>query len=175
MKNLLVTLGLSVLLLGSCGPTGPGLDDAVQFNDQLVKAEKLCVLFEKNFFDVCQTLDSVKIRQTYAVFRMRLVSAAGTMQALKEIPEFESFRRCGSDLVEGFRKMIDREYAEYANYYCIPSDKYTEQDEKNCVALAGKINAAIEPLVKKFTDEQEIFAKKWHLILEDRPDSLSTK
>jgi hypothetical protein len=175
MKKLLALLSLSLFFASSCGPTGPTMDDAVTFNDQLVKAEKLCVLFEKQFFDVCQTLDSAQIKQAYEAFRARLDSAAGTMKSLKEVPEFAGFRNSGTALVEGFRKMISREYVDYARYYCIPAEKYTEEDEKKCVALAAAINGAIEPLVKNFTSEQEAFAKKWNLMLVDRPDSLITK
>lgn len=168
-------LFLSALIFSSCGPTPPGTEEVVNFNDQLVKAEKQCVLFEKEFLDVCQTLDTLQIRQAYKTFKSQLDSAAATLKNLKEVPEFAAFRQCGTDLLAAFSRMIDKEYLDYANFYCIPADKYTDEDEEKCVALAGKINAAIEPLVKKFTDEQEAFAKKWGLMLVDTPDSLVTK
>lgn len=175
MKKTLLLLTLGSLFTTSCGPTPPSTEEVVSFNEQLVKAEKLCVLFEKEFLDVCQTLDTVQIRQTYHTFKSRIDSAAATMKNLKEVSEFASFRKCGTDLVARFTQMIGKEYLQYANFYCIPADKYTDEDEEKCVALAGKINAAIEPLVTKFTDEQEAFAKKWGLTLVDTPDSLVTK
>ena len=162
MKKLILPLIAISILLTSCGPTA---HDAAEFSDSMVAAQKGCIEGEKNFYKTCDGLNAIEIKSSYASFTKQVDSSLKLLQDIKENKEFSEFKENALMLVAAYKDLIPKEYNEYAQIYSIPGDQYTTQDSIRCVEVAERINSTLNPLVKSFIAEQEVFAKKWNFTL----------
>lgn len=162
MKKIILFLFAAALFLTSCGPS---TNDAVNFNDSLVAAQKACINSEKDFYKSCNGLDAAEIKKAYESFNTTVDASLKTLQSLKEEKEFTNFKENALSLVGAYKKLMPQEYNEYAKIYAMPAETYTLQDSIRCVEVAAKINTTLNPLVTGFISAQEAFAKEWNFTL----------
>lgn len=160
-KTFLPLLGM-VLLLVACGPTK---DDAKNFNDKVVRAQKDCFSAESDFYKVCDGFNPDEIKTALATFKSKVKSCLVRAEATESNSEFDAFRQSAVNLLKEYDNMLEKEFTEYAELYSIPSEEFTEEDEAHQKEIADKINTSLDLLNKNFISEQDRFAAKWELTL----------
>lgn len=160
-KTFLPFLGI-LLFLVACGPTK---DDAINFNDQVVGAQKDCLGAESDFYNVCDGLNADEIKTALVAFKTKVKVCVARAEATTSNEDFDAYRQSVVNLLKEYENMMEKEFTEYAGLYSIPTEEYTEDDEVRQKELADKINTSLDLLNKNFISEQKRFADKWGFTL----------
>lgn len=163
-KQFLPFIGI-LFLLSSCGPTK---DDAINFNDRIVSAQKSCLKAEGDFYDVCDKLNPTDIKKAFEDFETSVNACIKKIENAEAHEEFDAYKQSAANLLKAYKEMLSKEFSEYARLYSIPTEEYTKEDEDEQKELAAKINTSLNLLNKNFIDEQERFADKWDFRLEKK-------
>lgn len=162
MKKIILPFIIISAVLVACGPTK---DDAVNFNDQIVSAQKSCLKAEGDFYDVCDKLNPDDIKKAFADFQSSVNVSVKKIEEAEAHDDFDAYRQSAVNLLNAYKKMLDLEFANYADLYCIPTKDFTEADEERQKELSAKINTSLDLLNKNFIAEQQRFADKWDFTL----------
>ena len=162
MKKTFLPLLAMLFLLVACGPTK---DDAINFNDKVVGAQKDCLGAESDFYNVCDGLNSDEIKTALTAFKTKVKSCVARAEATESNSDFDAYRQSAVNLLKKYENMLENEFTEYAGLYSIPTEEYTEDDEVRQKELANKINTSLDLLNKNFIAEQQRFADKWGFTL----------
>src|ERR1051325_3432996 len=156
-KGFLPLVGILFLLV-SCGPTK---QNAIDFNDEIVDAQKACLAAESDFYNVCDSLNPDDIKTALATFKTKVKDCVSKVEGSKADKEFDAYRQSAVNLLKEYENMLDKEFTEYAGLYSIATDDYTDDDAARQKELANKINTSLDLLNKNFIAEQQRFADKW--------------
>lgn len=164
MKKLFILFGLFTILFTSCGPTQ---DDVVKANDAFVDIIDKCSVAEKSFFDVCETFVPASIDKELKTFMSVCENAKKEIEALKVHKEVETLKSSALKLVDAYIAEKPN-YTEYAKLYSISNEEYTEEDEEQTAEVSNKINTVIDGGFQDFASTQDVFAKKYNFIIEEK-------
>ena len=165
MKKITIPFICFLFLFFSCGPTK---DDAITFNDRIVSIQKTCLAAEGAFYDVCDKLNPADIKIAFEDFKTSVNSCVEKVEKTEAHQDFDAYKQSAVNLLNAYKNMLDKEFAEYARLYSIPSEEYTDQDEATQKVLSAKINTSLDLLNKNFITEQDRFVAKWGFTLTNK-------
>lgn len=156
MKNLLfIPFFLMVLL--ACGP---GKREAVAMNDQMVSAVDKCTNAENAFFETCASYNPAKIDPALKELTAVCKQVKAELEAKKVHEKFAKFKETTEHLVNTYVG-LEKDYAEYARLYSIPTESFTAEDEALTSTTAGKITDTLKKEYDAFKAVQKEFSKEF--------------
>jgi hypothetical protein len=156
MKHLLI-IPFFLLMMLACGP---GKNEAIAVNDQMVSAVDKCTKAENAFFETCATYNPARIEPALK----ELIKVCGEVKAELEGEQvhekFAKFKETTLHLVNTYVG-LEKEYREYARLYSIPTENFTEADETQTSATAGKITDTLNKEYDTFKATQKEFSNEY--------------
>lgn len=156
MKKLLIIPFFLITML-ACGP---GKNDAIAVNDQMVNAVDKCTKAENSFFETCATYNPAKINPALKELTSICKQVKTELEAEQVHEKFTKFKETTLHLVSTYVS-LEKEYVEYARLYSIPTENFTEQDETQTSSTAGKITDALNKEYDAFKAVQKDFSKEF--------------
>lgn len=156
MKNLLI-IPFFLMMMLACGP---GKTEAIAMNDRMVNTVDKCTKAENSFFETCATYNPAKIDPALKALTKVCKQVKTELEAEKVHEKFTKFKETTLHLVNTYVS-LEKEYAEYARLYSIPTEKFTEEDETLTSATAGKITDALNKEYEAFKTTQKEFSTEY--------------
>jgi hypothetical protein len=157
MKKLLL-LPFFAMLMFACGP---GKNDVIKLNNDMVAQVSKCSLAEKSFFEACSSYNPSTINRALKEFTATCKKVKAELEATDVHEDLAKLKASALHLA-GTYVGLEKEYAEYARLYSIPTEKYSAEDEKQTSITAGKINDAINAEFDANKATQKEFSEKYH-------------
>lgn len=156
MKKLLL-LPFFLITMLACGPSK---NDAINVNDQMVNAVDKCTKAENAFFEACATYNAAKIDPALKELTTVCKQVKTELEAKKVHEKFTKFRETAQHLVNTYVG-LEKDYAEYARLYSIPTEEFTAEDEKQTSETAGKISDTLNKEYDTFKAVQKEFSNEF--------------
>lgn len=156
MKNLLI-IPFFLLMMLACGP---GKNEAIAMNDQMVNAVDKCTKAENAFFETCATYNPAKINPALKELTRVCKQVKTELEAEQVHEKFTKFKETTLHLVNTYVG-LEKEYVEYARLYSIPTESFTAEDETQTSATAGKITDTLNKEYEVFKATQKEFSKDY--------------
>lgn len=156
MKKLLA-IPFFLLIMLACGPSK---NQVINFNDEVVESVSKCSKAEKTFFETCSTYNPTAISAALNIFTKACKDSKSELEGKKPHEDLTKLKESALHLVTTYVG-LEKEYAEYARLYSIPTGDYTAEDEKQTSSTAGKINDAINAEYDAFKATQKEFSEKY--------------
>lgn len=150
MKKLLI-LPFFLITMLACGP---GKNDAIAVNDQMVNAVDKCTKAENTFFETCATYNPAKIDAALKELTTVCKQVKTELEGENVHEKFAKFKETTQHLVTTYVN-LEKDYVEYARLYSIPTDSFTTEDEKQTSATAGKITDTLNKEYEAFKATQK--------------------
>ena len=162
MKNVLIFLLSSVIILSACGPTP---EEVRNYNDKIIKQQTKIKKSIDNLEIQFKSYDPEKIQPVFNI--AKTVTTEGLV-IIKKIGSFDKstkFKDATIQYCEIIQKTLDEEYTEMLKIYSIPDSLYNEEVEIKWNNLRKSVDEKLSEGFSKFSAAQENFATKHNLKL----------
>lgn len=166
MKDTLAVF-LSFLLssiLISCGPTQ---EEAVKYNDDIIKeqkliAEKLDVLLASYEDYIPEEMDAA-----YESVLNQINASIDKVSKMEEFDKSDEFRQKALELFKTYKSVIENEHVEMVRIYKIPQEEFTDEHRIKWDELFKASENKIDKAINDFIKVQQKFAKKYNLEIDN--------
>lgn len=164
MKKLNLLFFVFALFLVSCGPS---TQDAIDFNNAIIDHQKRLLDTESQLINAISNHQTAQVDQIYKDYLTQIDNSIAAINDLKSFSKFDTFKTSALSLFTAYKEVITNEYAEVIKLYRIPTDVYTDNDDKKLNELTRSIDSKLEDALKNFVETQKSFATEFNFTLTD--------
>ena len=167
MKKIFVTiiglLFISVILV-SCGPS---TNDAIKYNDELVKQQNKVYEKESALLDAISKNTPDKLDTLFVKLSKQIDESSKTVEAMSNFDGKSDMKDAVLKIFSIYKNITGNEYKNMISYSKIPDSLYTPGDDDKVLDLSKKIDDKINQSIEEFIKLQKQFAIKYKFELTD--------
>ncbi len=134
-KTILLSASLIVLFLASCKPTK---EDALKYNNDIIKEQKAVMLEVNNLDKAIYTYDGAKMDEAYTKLDAQLKKSIGVVSGMSDLGGKSDFKNATIAYFKAIQDGMVAEMKPIMNHYRKPVTETTEEDDKNAESLFDK-------------------------------------
>jgi hypothetical protein len=160
MKNklLLSTLSAVVLFMTSCGP---GKNDAIQYNDQLISLQKSLSPSYNGFINQSDGHNKDSLKLMYASFCANSKKALDDCSKIQPFAGNSDYLNAALEYFKTINTMADNEGKNMTNVMLKDSTQITDSDIQTVKQAATKFDSESSRILQRVGDAQQVFSKQW--------------
>ena len=150
------SLFLSAVLV-SCGPTK---EDAIKYNDELIKEQTKVLEAESAIFDAV-TNNPSKLDASFESLKSQVKESTEAVEKMKAFDGKTDFKDALLKLFTTFKGLNEKEFAEYISIGKLQGNDFTPEKGDRMISLGKTIDDAVLKANDDFIKTQKEFAAKY--------------
>ena len=156
-----------MVLLNSCAPTK---QDAMNYNDKIIKEQKKIVQCEKEFINAVKEnlVKGATLENILKELSTQVDESKKIIDGLEKFDKKTDFKDAALKFIAAYRDAVDNEYKAWLKNLKIPDELVTDEVIYQEDELVHAINRKLDKANNEFLDAQKEFAAKYKFKLTEK-------